>query len=95
MRRRSFDPQRPILLPIVVGALLGVGIAALGKFTRFDHDRSFYFTILVVIASYYVLFAVMGGSGHALIWELVVAAAFSTIAIVGALFRRIRVRHEY
>ena len=74
------------MLPIVVGVLLGVGIAALGKFTRFDQDRSFYFTVLVVIASYYVLFAVMGGSGHALIWELVIAAASSTVAIVGALF---------
>ena len=74
------------MLPIVVGVLLGIGIAALGKFTRFDQDRSFYFTILVVIASYYVLFAVMGGSGQALIWELVVAAVFSTVAIVGALF---------
>lgn len=74
------------MLPIVVGVLLGVGIAALGKFTRFDQDRSFYFTVLVVIASYYVLFAVMGGSGQALIWELVVAAVFSTVAIVGALF---------
>lgn len=74
------------MLPIVVGVLLGVGIAALGKFTRFDQERSFYFTVLVVIASYYVLFAVMGGSGHALIWELIVAAVFSTVAIVGALF---------
>ena len=74
------------MIPIVVGVLLGVGIAALGKFTRFDHDRSFYFTVLVVIASYYVLFAVLGGSGHALIWELAIAAAFSTVAIVGALF---------
>lgn len=74
------------MLPIVVGVLLGIGIAALAKVTRFDQDRSFYFTVLVVIASYYVLFAVMGGSGHALIWELVVAAVFSTVAIVGALF---------
>lgn len=74
------------MLPVVVGVLLGIGIAALGKFTRFDQDRSFYFTVLVVIASYYVLFAVMGGSGYALIWELVIAAVFSTVAIVGALF---------
>jgi hypothetical protein len=45
-------------MPVVVGVLLAVGIAALGKFTRFDEDRSFYSTVLVIIASYYVLFAV-------------------------------------
>ncbi len=74
------------MIPVVVGLLLAVGIAALAKFTRFDEDRSFYSTVLVIIASYYVLFAVLGGSGHALVWELVVAVAFSTVAIIGALF---------
>jgi hypothetical protein len=42
--------------------------------------------VLVVIASYYVLFAVVGGSSHALIGELVIAVVFSTVAILGALF---------
>ena len=69
-----------------MGVLLAVGVAALGKFTRFDEDRSFYSTVLVIIASYYVLFAVLGGSGHALVWELVVAVAFSSAAIIGALY---------
>ena len=68
----------------MVGVLLAIGVAALGKFTRFEEDRSFYSTVLIIIASYYVLFAVMGGSGHALVWELIVAAAFSTVAILGA-----------
>jgi hypothetical protein len=74
------------LIPLVVGALLAVGIAALAKFTRFDQDRSFYSTVLVIIASYYVLFAVLDGSGHALVGELVIAVAFSIVAIIGALF---------
>jgi hypothetical protein len=74
------------LTPVVVGVLLAVGVAALGKLTRFDEDRSFYSTVLVIIASYYVLFAVLGGSGHALVWELVVAVAFSSAAIIGALY---------
>ena len=73
-------------MPVVVGALLAVGIAALAKFTRFDEDRSFYSTVLVIIASYYVLFAVLSGSGGALLWELIIAVAFSTVAITGALF---------
>jgi hypothetical protein len=74
------------MIPVVVGSLLAVGVAALAKFTRFDQDRSFYSTVLIIIASYYVLFAVLGGSGHALVWELVIAVGFSAVAITGALF---------
>lgn len=74
------------MIPVIVGVLLAIGVAALGKFTRFDEDRSFYSTVLIIIASYYVLFAVLGGSGHALVWELLIAVAFSTVAIIGALF---------
>jgi hypothetical protein len=73
-------------MPIVVGVLLAIAIAALAKVTRFDEERSFYSTVLVIIASYYVLFAVLGGSSHALVWELVIAVVFSTVAIIGALF---------
>ena len=73
------------LIPIFVGLLLAIGIAVLAKFTRFDQDRSFYSTVLVIIASYYVLFAVLDGSRHALVWELVIAVAFSAVAIIGAL----------
>lgn len=73
------------MIPVVIGLLLAVGIAALARFTRFDEDRSFYSTILVIIASYYVLFAVLGGSRHALGWELVIAVVFSAVAIIGAL----------
>lgn len=71
---------------MVVGALLAIGIAVLAKFARFDQARSFYSTVLIIIASYYVLFAVLSGSGHTLVWKLVIAVVFSTVAIVGALF---------
>ncbi|MDP1946879.1 MAG: hypothetical protein Q8L77_05205 [Nitrospirota bacterium] len=74
------------MIPLLVGVLTAVAIAALAKSTRFDQDRSFYPTVLVVIASYYILFAVMGGSRQALAWELVVAVAFSAVAIMGALY---------
>lgn len=74
------------MISLLVGVLTAVAIAVLAKSTRFDQDRSFYPTVLIVIASYYVLFAVMGGSPHALAWELVVAVAFSAVAIVGGLY---------
>jgi uncharacterized membrane protein HdeD (DUF308 family) len=73
------------MIPVVIGLLLAVGIAALARFTRFDEDRSFYSTILIIIASYYVLFAVLGGSRQALGWELVIGVVFSAVAIIGAL----------
>lgn len=73
------------MLPVVIGVLSAVAIAALARSTGFDRDRSFYPTVLVVIAAYYILFAVMGGSRQALVGELVVAVAFSTVAITGAL----------
>lgn len=74
------------MIPVVVGVLTAVAVAALARSTRFDQDRSFYPTVLVVIAAYYILFAVMGGSRQALVWELVIAVAFSTVAIMGALY---------
>lgn len=71
------------MLPMLVGAVLAIAVAITGKVTRFDQDRSFYPTILVVIAAYYVLFAAM--SGESIVEEILVAAAFSVAAIVGAL----------
>ena len=73
------------MMPVVIGVLSAVAIAAFARSMRFDRDRSFYPTVLIVIAAYYILFAVMGGSRHALAWELVGAAAFSTMAVLGAL----------
>lgn len=73
------------MMPVVIGVLSAVAIAALARFTRFDRDRSFYATVLVIIPTYYIVFAVMGGSSQALVWELAAAVAFSTVAIVGAL----------
>lgn len=73
------------MIPVLIGVLTAIAIAALATYTRFDQDRSFYATVLVVIASYYILFAVVGGSGQALLWELVAAIAFSAVAIIGAL----------
>jgi hypothetical protein len=48
-----------------------------------DRDRAFYPTIMAVIAAYYVLFAVMGGSTHALLAETALVAIFLTVALVG------------
>jgi hypothetical protein len=47
--------------------LIGLGLAlVVGAFARlvgFDRDRAFYPTVLIVVGSYYILFAAMAGSG--------------------------------
>ena len=72
------------VIPFIAGVLLAVGIAAFGRVTRFEQDRSFYPTILIIIASYYILFAILGDSRHALFWESAVAVAFSAIGVFGS-----------
>ena len=51
-----------------------------------DRDRAFYPTVLIVIASYYVLFAVMGGTVPILIIESGVMTAFLLLAVIGFKF---------
>ena len=48
-----------------------------------DKDRAFYPTILAVIASYYELFAVIGGAPGAMVAEGLVAAAFLVAMVLG------------
>ena len=67
----------------VVGIILGLAIGAAATLIGFDRDRSFYPTVLTVIATYYVLFAVMGGSYDVLVIEILVAVGFFLAAIMG------------
>lgn len=66
-----------------IGVMLGLAIAAAATVIGFARDRSFYPTVLIVIATYYVLFAVMGGAYEVLIVELLVAGGFLLVALVG------------
>ena len=63
-----------ILVLAVVGSATAIGL---------DCGREFYPTVLIVIASYYVLFAVMGASGRTLGLEVAVAFGFSSLAVLG------------
>ena len=47
------------MLPYVVGIVLSFGVALFARRVGFDRDRAFYPTVLIVIASHYVLFAAM------------------------------------
>jgi hypothetical protein len=66
----------------VIGILLGAGACLFGALAGFDRDRSFYPVMLVVIASYYELFAVIGG-GAALGPETGFLALFAFASFAG------------
>ena len=66
-----------------VGAVLAIAVAALAAAVGLDHGRVFYPTVLIVVATYYVLFAVMGASFRVLLIEIAIAIAFLLLAIVG------------
>ncbi len=67
----------------LVGVTLALLVAGFARWSGFGRDRSFYPTVLIVVASYYVLFAVMGGSTRALVIEAIVMAPFAVCAVVG------------
>jgi len=65
-----------------IGIFLACGVAWFARRAGFDRDRAFYPTVVIVVASYYVLFAAMGGSAQVLIAEAVVMAAFVLVAVL-------------
>lgn len=71
------------LMPLLIGLGLSLGVAAMARSVGLDRDRAFYPTVLMVVASYYVLFAATTGSGHTILAESVVAIAFVAAAISG------------
>jgi hypothetical protein len=71
------------MLPYVAGVVLSIGVAVFARYVGFDRDRAFYPTVLIVIASYYVLFAVMSGSVETVLWESIIMALFAAAAVAG------------
>jgi hypothetical protein len=67
----------------LIGLILSVAVAGFATAIGLDRERAFYPTVLIVIASYYVLFAVMGGSSRALLGEVIVAIGFLIFAVLG------------
>lgn len=70
-------------MPALIGALLALAVALLGRVAGLDRDRAFYPVALLVIASYYILFAVMGGDPGELRTELLIYVPFAALAIAG------------
>src|SRR4051794_26267483 len=70
-------------MPYIIGVVLSLGVAAFARCVGFDRDRAFYPTVLIVVASYYVLFAAMSGSIETVALESVMMALFVIAAVVG------------
>jgi hypothetical protein len=65
----------------LMGGLLALAAAGFAAAVGFDRTRTFYPLTLIVIASYYVLFAVMGHANDGLIPELLTFSAFACAAV--------------
>lgn len=70
-----------MVFEIIVGVSAGAAIAFSAHILKFDQDRSFYPTILIVIASCYVLFAMLAQQGAR--GEIIVSIVFIALAIAG------------
>jgi len=67
----------------LIGLFLSLAVAGFAVAVGLDRDRAFYPTVAIVVASYYVLFAVMAASGRTLILEISVASGFLLLATIG------------
>lgn len=68
----------------IVGTILGLIVVGFATTSGFDRDRAFYPTALIVIASYYSLFAVMGAPPYSpLVIEIGAGVVFAVLAVLG------------
>ena len=67
----------------LVGLVLSAAVFVFARRTALERDRAFYPTVLIVVASYYVLFAAQAGSMRALLSESAVMSVFVVCAVVG------------
>ncbi len=70
-------------MAFLIGAVLALSVGLLATVIGLDRDRAFYPTVMIVIASYYALFAVLGGSIQVLVIESMVIVAFLGASIAG------------
>ena len=70
-------------MALLIGALLALAVGILATSQGLERDRAFYPAVTIAVASYYVLFAVMGGSNEALVIESLVGMVFVAVAVAG------------
>ena len=70
-------------MPYLIGLILALAVCIFAALTGFDRDRVFYPTVVIIVAHYYILFAVMGATTQVLLVESLAAAVFVVLAVVG------------
>jgi len=70
-------------MALTIGVVLALAGGLLFTWLRLDRERVFYPTITIVVASYYILFAVMGAPTRIIILESTAAVAFMLLALWG------------
>src|SRR5688572_12137097 len=70
-------------MALLVGAVLALVVGLFATRAGLDRDRAFYPVVTIVVASYYALFAVMGGSQLALVLEALTGLVFVAAAVAG------------
>jgi hypothetical protein len=70
-------------MSLLIGLGLAVGVAIFARIVGLDRDRAFYVTVLIVVGSYYVLFAAMSGSTAGIPLEILFFLAFAGAAVLG------------
>ena len=67
----------------LIDLLVSLAVAGFAIAIGLDRERALYPIVLIMAASYYVLFAVMAASGRTLITEIGFASGFLLLAAIG------------
>ena len=70
-------------MEFLIGLTLALGVSLGGTVVRLDRDRAFYAAVALAIGTYYLLFAVMGGSSSALTQEIAAYVVLAALAVAG------------
>lgn len=69
--------------PFLIGITLALSVGAFATIAGLDRERGFYPTVLIVVGSYYALFAVQGSTPSILAWEAAGMLLFAALAVSG------------
>jgi len=70
-------------MDLMWGVLIGLGTVVSSHLLGFDRDRSYYPTLMIIIALAYILFAVIAVPPASLVLEGAAAAVFIGLAVAG------------
>lgn len=66
-----------------IGIALAATVGAFATITGLDRERAFYSTVVIVVGSYYALFAVQEPAPGILVWEAGGVLIFAAAAVIG------------